>query len=58
MVGCCKLLGARILCSSDSYCSSSNSVPINLQQGKYYSLLVTFYYYMNGKVLCGKDKNI
>ena len=44
MVGCCKLLGARILCSSDSYCSSSNSVPINLQQGKY-SLLVTFYYY-------------
>ena len=38
MVGCCKLLGARILCSCSCSGRSGYNVPINLQQDKWYSL--------------------
>ena len=40
-IGCCKLLGARILRSCICPCRSSHSVPINLQD-KCYSLLWNF----------------
>ena len=42
MVGCCKLLGVRIICSYRYTGRSWLDVPINLQQDKCYSLFCNF----------------
>ena len=39
MAGCYKLLGVLILCSCSCPCNSGQDVPVNLLQGKCYSLL-------------------
>ena len=36
MAGCCKLLGAGILCSCSCPCGSDHNVPVNFQQGSCY----------------------
>ena len=42
MVGCCKLLGAGILCSCCCLPKSSHDVSVNLQQNKCYFLFCNF----------------
>lgn len=42
MVGCCKILGIRILCSSSCPHRSSHNVPVNLHQDKCCSLFCHF----------------
>ena len=42
VVGCCKLLGVRILCSYICPHRSGHNVPVNLQQDKCYSLFCNF----------------
>ena len=51
VIGCCKLLGVRILCSCSGPHRSGHDVPVNLQQDKCYSLFNNFDLYVNGKVL-------
>ena len=41
-VGCCRLLGAGILCSCSCSPRSGCDVPVNLQQDKCYSLFCNF----------------
>ena len=42
LVGCCKLLDVRILCSCNSPCRSDHYIPVNLQQDECYSLFCNF----------------
>ena len=42
VAGCCKLLGAGILCSCSCPCRSGHDVPINLPRDKCYSLFCNF----------------
>ena len=40
MAGCCKLLGARILCSCSCSHWSGHNVPVNFQQDKCHSVFL------------------
>ena len=42
MAGCCRLLGAGILCSCSCPGRSGHNVPVDLQQDKCYSLFCNF----------------
>ena len=44
MAGCCKLLGAGILCSYSCPCRSGHSVPVNLQEDNFYFLFCNFFF--------------
>ena len=59
MVGSCKLLHGRVLCSCKCPQMSSHNVPISLQQDKRYSEFYRFLsFFLNGKVLHFKGQRL
>ena len=51
VVGCCKLLHGRVLCSFNCSQVSNHNVPISLQQDRSYSEFYKFLSFLSGKVL-------